>query len=171
MKFLKKIGAGVKKVVKKNVNFKTLVKTVGKASGAIPGIGGFVAGTIGSMQDAHYAKKEEKKALEQLQQEPLYDTLSNTQKVEAVNQQVIQNVTSKEPTPKEVLIAAAGGALSGAGTALAGSTTVQTAGATMLDGTIMTYLKNNWLKVVGILAGVVVVLRLLTGATASKKRR
>jgi hypothetical protein len=53
---------GIGKFIKKNVNIKTAIKGVGQAGSLIPGVGGVVAGTIGQLQDAHYAKKEQRQA-------------------------------------------------------------------------------------------------------------
>lgn len=54
MSFLKGIG----KMIKKNVNFKNVVKLGGQLANAIPVVGGQVSGVIQGLQDAHYARKQ-----------------------------------------------------------------------------------------------------------------
>lgn len=51
---------GIGRLIKKNVNFHTLVKVGGQALGSLPGIGGLAGGVISNLQDAHDAKKQQR---------------------------------------------------------------------------------------------------------------
>lgn len=68
---------GIGKFIKKNVNIKTAIKGVGQLGSSIPGVGGVIAGTIGQLQDAHYAKKEAREQEAQLLAEQAGANLGN----------------------------------------------------------------------------------------------
>lgn len=128
MGFFKKIGAGVKKFAKKNVNFKTLVK-----------YGSMVdpSGLAGGIQAQHQAKKEAKEMERQ-------EALSNQSAVE----NFANNETSrKNPNFMDILTAGGAGALTSIGQTLGGSTTAGQAGASLVDSTLTAWLKANWWKV------------------------
>jgi len=48
---------GIGKMIKKNVNFHTLVKVGAQGLSMVPGVGGIAGGVIQNLQDAHDAKK------------------------------------------------------------------------------------------------------------------
>lgn len=48
---------GIGKMIKKNVNFKTLVKTAGQGLSFVPGVGGIAGQVITDLQSAHEAKR------------------------------------------------------------------------------------------------------------------
>lgn len=165
MGFLSKLTKGVGKFVKKNVSFKNLVKVVGKVANVIPVVGGTVSGIIEGAQAQHEAKKEEARyAAEQAaileQQNAAFAAqqaeLSNTQKLQQQQEAVIASKLTGVGI-KEVLLGGAGGALQGAGVVLAGDKNVVDATTKLADNTIMSWLKTNWLKAVGIIASVVIV--------------
>ena len=54
MSFFKGIG----KMIKKNVNFHTLVKVAGQGLTMLPGVGGIAGGVVQNLQEAHDAKKQ-----------------------------------------------------------------------------------------------------------------
>ena len=58
MSFFKGIG----KLIKKNVNFHTLVKVAGQGLSFVPGVGGVAGGVISSLQEAHDAKRANNEA-------------------------------------------------------------------------------------------------------------
>lgn len=51
---------GIGKLIKKNVNFKTLVKVGAQGLGTLPGVGGVAGGVISNLQDAHEAKRAQR---------------------------------------------------------------------------------------------------------------
>ena len=139
MGFFSGFGKKIKKFVKKNVRLKNIVKL---------GASFDPTGIIGGIQDAHYAKKAEREAMKQAEQENAdFVKMSNTEKVDAVNSQL-----SKGSKFMDVLNGFLGGGMHGAGTVLAGDTNVANAGATLADNTIMAYLKQNWAKLLGFVA-------------------
>ena len=156
----------LKKFVKK-ISLKNAVKLASKVSAFVPGAGGIIAGMAQEHMDKRAAKKAEQQAIRDAQaQIPQFDQMSNTEKVDVVNQMAMKGVGIKD-----VLSGALGGALTGAGTALAGDTNIQNAGATVVDGTITAYLKKNWLKVLGILGVATTFVILLTRSLKPKRGR
>lgn len=121
MGFFKKIGKGIKKFAKKNINFKTLVK-----------VGGMVdpSGLVSGMQESHYLKKEGKKA-----------------EAEALAQETGANAFNY--VKDNTLF----------GSAFKGAT--GEAGATAVDSSLTTFFKNHWLKIVGGLVAIVVLVKVL----------
>jgi hypothetical protein len=138
MGFFKKIGGFVKKATKQ-VSFKNLVK-----------VGGMLdpTGLVSGMQNAHY----EKKALQE-QAKAESDAIAQAQ------------AQARNPNIGEILTGAAGGALSGAGNVLAGSTSAGQTGATLVDNTLSTWFKQNWLKVFGAVTGVTLLIILIVKLT------
>lgn len=143
MGFFKKIGSFVKKATKQ-ISFKNLVK-----------VGGMLdpTGLVGGMQDAHYQKK----------------ALREQAKAEAdarAQAQAQANAMAKSsPNIGDILTGAAGGALTGAGNVLGGSATAGQAGATLVDNTLSTWFKQNWLKVFGAVTGVTLLIILIVKLT------
>lgn len=161
MGFFGKIGKGIKKFAKKNISFKNLVKL---------GAGFDPTGLIGGLQSQHEAKKQEKAMLKQMQQEQAQQMaqMSNSEKVDALNQAML--VRTSNVGIKDVLNGALGGALSGAGNALAGDTSTVNATSTLADNTISATLKKNWPKYLGYLAvGVLFVVGLVKLVFKPKK--
>lgn len=121
MGFFKKIGKGIKKFAKKNINFKTLVK-----------VGGMVdpSGIVSGMQESHYLKKEGKKA-----------------EAEAMAQETGANAFNyvKDNTLFGSMFKGATGE----------------AGATAVDSSISTFFKNHWLKLVGGVVAIVVLVKVM----------
>lgn len=157
MGFFKKITKGVGKAIKKNVNFKTLVKVGSKFD---------PSGLVGGMQEQYYAKKEQKEYEAQLANQQ-----GATGFVQMASMPVSNYQTARNPNFGEIMLGAAGGALAGAGGVLAGSTTAGQAGATLVDNTLMETLKKNWLKYLGILiAFVLVIVGLVKFVFKPKKR-
>lgn len=141
-KAFKGIGKGIKKIGKQ-VSFKNLVKI---------GAGFDPTGIVSGMQANHEAKKEERLALAQMEAENLaMAQMSNTEKVEALNNQMVNATLVRGTGIRDVLTGALGGALSGAGGILAGDTTVVNATSNLADNTIMATLKKNAWKYLGIL--------------------
>jgi len=134
MGFFKKLGKGLKK----NISFKNLVKVVGKAATFVPVVGDMAGGIIEGAQAAHYAKKEQRQA------EAEAAAMMNQQPKGIINTMEAKN----NPTFMDILQGAGGGALTGAGQVLAGSSTAGTAGATLVDSTLSEWFKKNWMKVV-----------------------
>lgn len=147
---LKKITGGIKKFVKKNVNLKSLVKV-----GAMVDPSGIVAG----LAQNHQAKKEQAQAeLEALQQEQAFNDLSNTEKVNLVEQRVLENNLRINPTFADIIKGAGAGALTGAGQVLGGSKTAGDVGASVMDSTLKTWFKTNWWKVVVFPLGIALII-------------
>ena len=132
MGFFKNIGRFVKrnvksvgKTIKKNVSFKNLVK-----------LGSMVdpTGLVGGLQQAHYAKKEAQQiADEQAREQALYDAEMQAQNAGANAVDYLKN--------KGLF----GSAVTGA---------VGSAGSTVIDSSVNTWLKKNWLKLVAGIVGV-----------------
>jgi hypothetical protein len=171
MSFFGRIGKGIKKFAKKNIRFKTLVKGVSQFGGMIPLPGAdMISGMIGQMADKREAKKQEKAMLKQMEKEQAQQMaqMSNTEKVDALNQAMLARTANVGI--KDVLNGALGGALSGAGNALAGDTTTVNATSTLADNTISATLKKNWPKYLGYLAvGVLFVVGLVKLVFKPKK--
>lgn len=112
MGFFSKIGKGIKKFAKKNLNFKTLVK-----------VGGMVdpTGLVSGMQEAHYMKKAGN-----AEEASIMAQNAGAGAVQYANQKGLF------------------------GDAVTGG--VNQAGATIIDGSMSTWLKQNWGKVLGALA-------------------
>lgn len=146
MGFFKKIGGFVKKATKQ-ISFKNLVKVAGSFD---------PTGLVGTMQNAHYEKKA---IAEQSKAQADYDA-QVAQQAQAQAQAVAKN-----PNIGEILTGAAGGALSGAGQVLAGSTSAGQAGATLVDNTMTTWFKQNWLKVFGAVVGITLLIILVVRLT------
>ncbi len=155
MGFFKNIGKGIKKLTKK-IELKGLVKGIKNFGGFIPGVGGVVSGVIGQISDQHEAKKL---AREQHAQE-----LGMQQAVQA------EAIRTGNPDIKDILNGAVGGALSGAGTVLAGSSQATDAGAKLVDGTMSTWLKTNWLKLVGFISAVTIFIVILVRVLKPKHK-
>jgi hypothetical protein len=49
---------GIGNMIKRNVNFHTLVKVAGQGLSMVPGVGGIAGGVIQNLQEAHDAKKQ-----------------------------------------------------------------------------------------------------------------
>lgn len=146
MGFFKKIGGFVKKATKQ-ISFKNLAK-----------VGGMLdpTGLVSGMQNAHY----EKKALQE-QAKAEADAMAQAQ--------AQANAMAKlSPNIGDILTGAAGGALTGAGNVLGGSTTAGQAGATLVDNTLSTWFKQNWLKVFGAVTGVTLLIILIVKLTKKK---
>lgn len=155
MGFFKKIGGFVKKATKQ-ISFKNLVKVAGSFD---------PTGLVGAMQNAHYEKKA---IAEQSKAQAEYDA-----QVAQQAQAQAQAVAKSNPNIGEILTGAAGGALTGAGNVLAGSTSAGQAGATLVDNTMSTWFKQNWLKVFGAVVGITLLIILvvrLTKKPQSKRR-
>jgi hypothetical protein len=153
MGFFKKIGKGIGKglkgagkFIKKNATFKNLANI---ASSFDP------TGIIGGQIAKREAQKQEQQALQEMQQNPEFNQLPTTEQVMLVKNHVgTQNAqalavasdiaSKKGVTIAEVLQSAAGGALAGAGSALAGDTKVATTGATLTQNVFMNWLKRFW---------------------------
>lgn len=146
MGFFKKIGGFVKKATKQ-VSFKNLVKVTG---GFDP------TGIVSGISAQHEAKKQE-------QAQAQADAQAQAQ----YNQQMA--LQSKNPNIGEILTGAAGGALSGAGQVLAGSTSAGVAGATLVENTTNAWFKRNWLKLVGGILGTVTVFFIFVKMLGSRK--
>lgn len=146
MGFFKKIGGFVKKATKQ-ISFKNLVKVAG---GFDP------TGLVSDISAQHEAKKQEQA---QAQAQAQYD------------QQVLQAQAQAKNNPNigEILIGAAGGALTGAGGVLSTSQTVGQVGANAVDTTANTWLKKNWLKLVGGILGTATVVFIFVKMLGSRK--
>lgn len=162
MGFFKKIGGFVKKATKQ-ISFKNLVKVGTPLLGGIPLVGGLASNLVGTMQANHEAKKEQQ----------AYDNQVAEQQMQQAAQ--AQAIARRNPNIGDILIGAGGGALTGAGQVLAGSTSAGQAGATLVDSTMTAWFKKNWLKLVGgILATVLVIflfVKMLRGNKRTSKRR
>ncbi|POS01586.1 hypothetical protein Q361_10946 [Flavobacterium croceum DSM 17960] len=146
MGFFKKIGQGIKKFAKKNINFKSLVKV-----GSMVDPSGIVSGLS--------AQHEQKK----MEREQEAQAVAEAQAYEA-------QMKSKNPNIGEILTGAAGGALSGAGQVLAGSTKAGEAGATLVESTTNAWFKRNWLKLVGAVLGATTVVVLFVRVLRPKRQ-
>lgn len=168
-----KLGKALKKFVKKNVRFKTLVKGVAKFGSFIPVVGGIASQVTGQLSDQHEAKKAERQALAEAEamNAQAMAQMSNTEKSELINNSMVQaHATGK--SIKEVLQGALGGALSGAGGVLAGDTSVVNATSNLADNTISETVKKNWPKYLAWLAaGALVVVGLVKFVFKPKTRR
>jgi hypothetical protein len=129
MGFFKKIGSFVKKGAKQ-ISFKNLVKV---GSSFDP------TGIVGSLQSNHEAKKQ----------------AQNDARLQSDFE--MQTLTRSNPNLGDILLGAGGGALSGAGQVLAGSTSAGSAGATLVDSTMSVWFQRNWLKLLGGVLGTVTV--------------
>lgn len=178
-KFFKKIGSGVKKLTKK-INMKGFVKLAGNGLSMLPGVGGIVGQQILNAQDAHYQKKAEREALEQMEQNPEFSQMANTEKVMLVKNAISSGVVDsfnqaqdlaqrKGVTLGEVLTATAGGALQGAGSALAGDVKVIQTGGTFTQGVFMNWLKRFWYVPLGVVVVLALVWKKITGGTRRRR--
>lgn len=159
MGFFKKIG----KAIKKNVSFKNLVKIGTPLLGAIPIAGGMAQSLVSNMSEQHEANKQARQQeLAQRQAQEEYNASLSASK-------------KQNPNIGEILIGGAGGALTGMGGVLAGSQAVGQIGATAVTNTTNTWLKQNWLKLVGGILGTVTVVfvfvKMLGGRKTPYRRR
>lgn len=142
----------IAKAIKKNVSFKNVVKGVAKFGSFIPVVGGVASTVVGSLSDAHEAKKAQRQALAEAEamNAQAMAQMSNTEKSQLVNEALVKSASTGTPI-KDILNGALGGALSGAGNVLAGDSSVVNATSNLADNTIMATLKKNWAKYLGIL--------------------
>jgi uncharacterized protein YjbJ (UPF0337 family) len=129
--------SGAKKMIKKNVNFKTLVKVGTMASGLVPVIGGSLQTTMGSLVDAHNAKKAGRQAEAQAKLQEAADTAGN-----AIGSNAATFISK---TAKKAYDTASEEVKAGAGQV----------GASVLDSTINEWFKNHWKLIAGIAGGLV----------------
>lgn len=183
MGFFKKIGKAIKKVTKQ-VSLKNVVKI---ASSFDPT--GISRGVIDSIQ----AKKDEKKALQEQQAAQLeYDKqVAAANEAEAQRQKEIMEKASKEAEYQRQLLATSKQAVGGkigivAGTIAGGianqalqtaseqvdkdfKTGVAKAGASMADSTINEWLKVNWWKVLLVVIGLGLGIKMLVGGKPQRR--
>lgn len=119
MGFFKNIGS----MIKRNVNFHTLVKVAGQGVSMLPGVGGLAGGVIQNLQAAHDAKLEQNEADSQ---QAIADAAANTNTIAS---QYASQVVKGLPAAAQKGIA--------------------NAGADVADATITVWFKRNWKKVVG----------------------
>lgn len=133
MGFFKKVG----RMIKRNVNFKNLVKVGGQVLAVVPG-GGAAAGIVENLQAQHEQRNQER------------------EQAAAVAAQPAGSVTYVDKGVKlgDVLQAAAGGALSATGSALLEDPAVNQQAAKAADSVAMAWLKKNWWKLA---AGLIVI--------------
>ncbi|SHF13967.1 hypothetical protein SAMN05444377_10483 [Flavobacterium fontis] len=180
MGFFKRIGKGIGKgikgagkFIKKNATFKNLVSL---ASNFDP------SGIVGGLQAKHEAKKQEQQALAEMQQNPEFNQLPATEQVMLVKNHVgAQNAqaiaTASDIAQKrgitigEVLQGAAGGALQGAGSVMAGDTKVATTGGTLTQNVFMNWLKRFWYIPLGIVVILALVWRKLANPQSGRTYR
>jgi hypothetical protein len=134
---------GLSKVVKKNVNFKTLVKVAGKASSLIPGVGGQVSEVVSGMQQAHQEKKAGRQAEAQALVEQAAQTAGN-----ALGSNAGKFISK---TAKVAYDTAGNEVKEGAGKV----------GASVVDSTIKEWFKKHWWHVLAVIAGLLFIFKLL----------
>ena len=130
MGFFKKLGKSLKGVTK-SISLKNLKRV---ATGNIADVGQEVAGRLVKGVSNEFTKKAHKPAQNLVMQN---DALE------------IASIAKQNPNIRDILTGALGGAMTGAGSVLSESQTVQQVGAKAVDNVAMTWLKNNWLKLVG----------------------
>lgn len=157
MGFFKNIGKGLKKAVKQ-VSFKNLVKVAGSGLSLVPGVGGIAGGLIQNMQANHEAKKQEQQMIaEQQAQQQAYD--------QAMSQE------QARLSIKDVVNAGVGGALTGVGSAIAGTQQVGNIGAKVTDSTIKAWFKMHWWKVLIGLSAFLLLIRLAVKGKSNNRKR
>lgn len=137
MGFFKKIGSAIKK----NVSFKNLVKVATPIMGAIPFVGGTVQNISQNLQDAHEAKKANKQA----------EADYNNQLAIASAGQTVGAVANAGANifGKAVMTGVNDGLSTGF---VQGSGQV---GSTILSSTIKVWFQRNWKIVLGAVAGLI----------------
>lgn len=143
---------GIGKFIKKNVNIKTAIKTVGKAGALLPGVGGVIGGTIGQLQDAHYAKKEQREA-----------------EAQALVEQASQNMGQATGTiAGQFLSKTAQNAYANASEEVKAG--LGKVGANVADHTIKEWFKKHWKLIVGFAVGLPLLIWGAKKAFAKKTR-
>lgn len=153
MGFFKKIGSAIKKGAKQ-ISLKNAIKVGSMALGSVPGIGAVAGGLVGSLQDAHYAKKEAKR----LQSE---GRLQEAQILEQQANQIANNAGANVGdyvANKSILSSTVQGAIGGAG-------------ATAVDLTAETWFKRHWKKLVIGLGAVATIYAIMKMRKGAKPRR
>ncbi|MGL2964654.1 hypothetical protein ACSVH2_12600 [Flavobacterium sp. RSB2_4_14] len=136
MSFFKGIG----KMIKKNVNFHTLVKVAGQGLSMVPGVGGVAGGVIQNLQEAHDAKKQANE--EQAQQ--------------AIQEAANQAGTAGGTIAGQFITKTMTKAYDSAGAEI--KTGLGKVGAEVANSTIKEWFKKHWKAVVGGVVGLVVVI-------------
>lgn len=154
----KKLGKLTKKI-----NLRGVAKLANNFTSMIPIVGGVASNVVGGAIEKGEQKRAQKNAdAEAFAQAQIQQNMANTKSyVEAETMKTNPNI-------KDILQGALGGALTGTGQVLAGTTQAGQVGATVIDNSITTWLKENVLKVV---AGAGVLFLLIFGATRLGKRR
>ena len=176
MGFFKKIGS----TIKKNVSFKNIVKVTSKFGSFIPIIGGPLSSVVGTLSDNHESKKfqrqqNEQQSLAQADYDKALQLAQSQGSTPSEAQKIASDVmVSRNPNIREVLTAGAGGALTSIGNVLGGSSTIGNTGATIVDSTISSWLKKNWLKMIGFILGsttIIFIFIKILGNKSTKYRR
>lgn len=132
--------SGIGNLIKKNVNFHTLVKVAGQAASFIPVVGSQVGGVIQGLQDAHDAKIQQREADAQ---QALADAGANAGQAGGI----LAGNFAKNAIPNFVQGASAGT-----------KEGIATAGSTVANMTIKQWFKDHWQAVVGGTIGLITVI-------------
>lgn len=131
---------GIGKMIKKNVNFKTLVKVGAQGLGTLPGVGGIAGGVISNLQDAHEAKRAHNAEVAQAKLEQASNSAGGA----------LGSLGGKfaSQTLQKAYDTAGNEVKDGLGKV----------GAEVANSTIKQWFKKHWKAVVGILAGVITII-------------
>lgn len=157
MGMFKKLGKLTKKI-----NLRGVAKLANNFTSMIPVVGGMASNIVGGAIE----KGEQKRAQKNID---LANANAQVQQQMAETKSYVEAEQMKtNPNIKDILQGALGGALTGTGQVLAGTTQAGQVGATVIDNSITTWFKENILKVV---AGAGILFILIFGATRLGKRR
>lgn len=170
MRFLKKAFKGIGKTFKK-INLRGALRTVSQVAGmaGVPLLSGVIDSQMAKREEEKAMREAEQQAQAELAQSTAYQDLSNTHKLEAI--QNLASANLNKATIKDIANAALGGALTGAGGAIAGTNTVGDVGAKVVDSTISAWFKKHWLKLVGGIVALVVLVKFVFKRPTNGRRR
>lgn len=139
---------GFKKLFKK-INLRNVVKSVGAVGSFVPVVGKFADKGVQIFNKVDQKRQAQKFAQAQ----------ANVMAVaEQGGASALASMAKENPNIGDILMGGAGGALSGMGQVLGGSTTAGQAGATLAQSTLKEWFKKHWWKValgVSIIGGVI----------------
>lgn len=140
---------GLFKKLKSKINLRNVVKTVGAVGSFVPVVGKFADKGV-----EIFNKVDAKRQAQKVAQAQAYTQAIASQG----GGSAVRSMAKTDPNLMDVLMGAGGGALTGAGAVLGGSTTAGQAGATVVQSTLKEWFKIHWWKValgVSVLGGVI----------------
>lgn len=149
--------------LKKKINLRNLVKTVGAVGSFVPVVGKFADKGVQIFNKVDQKRQAQKYAQAQ----------ANIQAVaESGGSSAVASMMKSDPNIGDILMGGAGGALAGMGQVLGGSTTAGQAGASVVQNTLKEWFKQHWWKVaIGVtILGGVIYLAVRKGNKAGRRR-